>query len=63
MIKYASIVEHVYIYTLFIVQCFPRFTKKSCEQEIHGILRAPCLRVKLNETCEITFKGHIPRSY
>lgn len=27
------------------------------------ILRAPSLRVKLNETCEITFKRHIPRSY
>lgn len=33
MIKYASIVEHVYIYTLFIVQCFPRFTKKVANRK------------------------------
>lgn len=60
MIKYASIVEHVYI---IYRTMFPTFYEKSCEQEIHGILRTPSLRVKLNETCEITFKGHIPRSY
>lgn len=60
MIKYACIVEHVYI---IYRTMFPTFYEKSCEQEIHGILRAPSLRVKLNETCEITFKGHIPRSY
>lgn len=54
MIKYASIVEHVYI---IYRTMFPTFYEKSCEQEIHGILRAPSLRVKLNETCEITLKG------
>lgn len=52
----------LYLYVIYRTM-FPTFYEKSCEQEIHGILRAPSLRVKLNETCEITFKGHIPRSY
>lgn len=60
ILKYASIAEGTFILILYLSYNVSHVLRKSYEQRIHGILCTQSLRVKLNETFEITFKGHIP---